>query len=193
MLDYTAAARKEKSIADLAIGLSVADLVQETDAVYNLLVDIIADCTDGEVVFEPMDPEANDPVAATEGEVQLAWTLGHVICHITASNEESAALAAEQARGVAPHGRSRAEVPWQQVTTITQVRQRLDESRRMCKAGLGMWPDAPDLAMLQETWPGGPIVDARGRYLIGFLHTWDHLDQIREIIRQARAFRAAGP
>lgn len=51
----------------------------------------------------------------TRDDVHLAWNLGHVIVHTMASAEESAALAAELARGVEYHGRSRYEVPWETV------------------------------------------------------------------------------
>ena len=71
------------------------------------------------VTFQPVDPVANDTFAADPADVKLAWTLGHVIVHATASSEESAFLAAEMARGVANHGRSRSETAWETVTTIS--------------------------------------------------------------------------
>ena len=68
-----------------------------------------------------------------------------MIVHTTASSEEAAFIAAELARGVEFHGRSRSEVPWETVTTIEQCRHRLEESRRMRLATLQIWPDEPDL------------------------------------------------
>jgi DinB superfamily len=144
-------------------------------------------CRDEDVCFVPVDPKANDMPAANPEDVNLAWTLGHVIVHTTASSEESAFLAAELARGVPFHGRSRSEVPWQTVTTFAQCRQRLEESRRMRITSLEVWPDAPHLDLVIEPWPGAPlIVNAVGRFVVGLLHDYSHLGQIAEIVRQAR-------
>ncbi len=68
-------------------------------------------CVDADVTFVPSDPMAHDAAAASDDESEIAWTLGHIIVHMTASSEESAALAAELARGVAYHGRSRTRRP----------------------------------------------------------------------------------
>jgi hypothetical protein len=119
----------------------------------------------------------------------MSWTLGHVIVHATASAEESAALAAELARGVAFHGRSRAEVPWQMVTTVAQCRQRLEESRQMRLASLDMWPDEPRLDNTYSPYPGVGRVDPVERFLLGLWHDTSHLDQINELVHQARAAR----
>ena len=142
------------------------------------------------VTFVPVDENANDRFAATEDEVKLAWTLGHVVAHTTASAEEAAFLAAELARGVPPHGRSRYETPWQTVTTIDQCRRRLEESRRMRLSSLELWPDVPRLDNICEAWPAGPRVNAIGRFVLGLAHDSDHIGQIAEIARQARAARA---
>jgi hypothetical protein len=138
-----------------------------------------------------LDPEAHDPYAEREEDVDLAWNLGHVIVHITASSEESAALAAEMARGVEFHGRSRSEVPWQEVKTLRQCHQRLDESRRMRLASLDMWPDEPHLDSEYETWTDGPVVNAVGRFVLGLMHADSHLDQIAEIVQQAKKGRSS--
>ena len=119
----------------------------------------------------------------------MPWTLGHVIVHCTASAEESAAVAAELARGVEYHGRSRYEVPWQEMRTLAGCQQRLEESRRMRLASLAMWPDAPHLENGYEVWPDRPPVNAIGRFVLGLMHDESHLDQIEEIVRQARAVR----
>lgn len=100
------------------------------------------------MTFIPVDPQAHDSAATNAEEMGIAWTLGHIIAHMTAGAEESAALAAELARGVPFHGRSRYEVPWQTVTTMQQCRSRLEESRRMRLASLGMWPERPDLNLI---------------------------------------------
>lgn len=148
MLDFASVRNKQKTMAQLADGLTLDDLRRLTDEMVDTIHNLIADCVDADVIFGPDDPMAKDDAAATDDEVNLAWTLGHVIVHTTASAEESAALAAELARGVAWHGRSRSEVPWQEVTTIRQCRERLKESRRMRLASLEMWP-----ARLTSTTP----------------------------------------
>ncbi|MBX0326560.1 DinB family protein [Oscillochloris sp. ZM17-4] len=187
MIDFAPVYERTKTVQEIADGLSVADLRAATTELFDLVYDMIAECDDADVTFQPVDPAAKDDAAASADEVNIAWTLGHVIVHLTASCEESAALAAEAARGVAFHGRSRAETPWERVTTLAQVRQRLAESHRMCLGSLDMWPDSPQLDAATEAWPGGPVIDARGRYLLGLLHADSHLGQIRDVLGQAQA------
>jgi hypothetical protein len=151
----------------------------------------VVDCRDADVVFVPNDPVAHDPYAATPEEVSMPWTLGHVIVHTTASSEESAALAAEHARGVRFHGRSRYEVPWQQVTTMDQCRARLEESRRMRLATLDMWPDPPHLENVSAFIPEWPKLNAVSRFLVGLMHEQEHMGQITEIVGQAKRARGA--
>ena len=162
-----------------------------TDEMIDTTLALIAGCIDADVTFEPVDPHADDPYAATPEERHMPWTIGHVIVHNTASSEEAAAVAAELARGVAYHGRSRYETPWQQIRTVTACQQRLEESRRMRLASLRMWPDAADLENTYQAWTDGPTVNAVGRFVLGLMHEESHLAQIREIVRQARAARGA--
>jgi len=187
MLDFAPVRNKEKRLSDLAIGLDIAALRRLTNEMIDHMLALIADCTDAAVVFEPNDPDAYDSYATDEADKDLAWTLGHVIVHVTASAEESAALAAELARGVEFHGRSRAEVPWQTVTTMAQCRHRLEESRRMRLAALDMWPDTPDLKNYYVPQPGAGRVNAPTRFISGLKHDDDHLGQIADIVRQAEA------
>jgi hypothetical protein len=134
----------------------------------------------------PDDPEAEDTYASDPSEAFLAWTLGHVIVHTTASSEESAFLAAELARGVPQReGRSRYEVPWRTVINIEQCRQRLEESRRMRLASLDLWPDPPHLDNLFTTRSGARH-NAMVRFIFGLAHDDSHLGQIAEIVRQTR-------
>ena len=189
MLDFTAVRNKEMTMSELVAGLTRDDLRDLTNEMIDTVLVLIADCVDEDVTFEPLDPDAHDPYAEKEGDVKLAWNLGHVIVHITASSEESAFLAAEFARGVEFHGRSRYEVPWQDTRTIECCRNRLEESRRMRLASLEVWPDKAHLDYEYEAWPGGPIVNAVGRFVQGLSHADSHLGQIEEGVRQAKAAR----
>ncbi len=189
MLDFKAVRDKKITLAELVAGLTRDDLRALTDEMIDTMQSLIAGCVDADVTFTPVDPDAHDRFAAKEDEVNLAWNLGHVIVHTTASAEESAALAAELARGVEYHGRSRYETPWQTVTTIAQCRRRLEESRRMRLMSLAMWPDEPHLDNVCEPWPGAPQVTAIGRFVLGLMHDDDHVGHIAEIVRQARAAR----
>jgi len=189
MLDFTSLRNNDTTLSELVSDLTKDDLRDLTHEMINRVLELIAGCLDEDVTFEPSDPEAHDPYAERVEDVDLAWNLGHVIAHITASSEESAFLAAELARGVEFHGRSRYEVPWQRMTTIEGCRKRLEESRRMRLASLELWPDEPHLDLEIEAWPGGPVVNAVGRFVLGLSHADSHLGQIEEIAQQAKAAR----
>jgi len=186
MLDYNLVRNKEQTINQLVDGLTENDLASETEEMINTVLQMIADCSDEDVVFEPKDPQADDPFSDNENEVKMPWTLGHVIVHISASCEESAALAAELAHGVVYHGRSRSEVPWTSVKTAHQCRHRMEESRRMCLASLEMWPGEPYLENTYIPWDGMPPINAIGRYVLGLMHADNHLEQIKDILSQAQ-------
>ncbi len=186
MLDFTPIWDKKTTFANLAAELTIDDLRQLTNNMIDSVLEIIADCTDENVLFVPDDPDANDTYADEGTDAELAWTLGHVIVHATASSEEAGAIAAELARGVEERGRSRSETPWQSITTIAQCRQRLEESRRMRLASLDMWPDAPYLDNSYEPYPFAGEVGACGFFILGLFHEDAHLEQMREIVRQAR-------
>ena len=187
MLDFAPLRAKTISLDQLAAGLTVDDLRRLTNEMIDTMLDLIADCTDADVTCVPVDPNAHDAYAAHPDEVNISWTLGHVIVHATASSEESAFIAAELARGVSFHGRSRYEMPWQTVTTIAQCRQRLEESRRMRLASLDLWPDQPHFDVTYEPNPGAGTRNAVTRFVAGLGHDDSHLDQIAEIIRQSKA------
>jgi hypothetical protein len=189
MLDFKAVRDKKITLAELVAGLTLGSLRDLTNEMVDTMLGLMADCVDADVTFVPVDPDAHDPFAEKEEEAKLAWTLGHVIVHTTASAEESAALAAELARGVEYHGRSRYETPWETVTTIAQCRQRLLESRRMRLRSLETWPDEPHLDNVYEPWPGAPLANAIGRFVLGLMHDEAHVDHIAKIVRQAQAAR----
>jgi hypothetical protein len=191
MLDFTRVRNGEMTVNELSAGLMPTDLRDLTDEMVDTMLGEIAGCTDADVTFVPDDPAAYDKYAASPEELRVAWTLGHVIVHTTASAEECAFLAGELARGVSGReGRSRYEVPWQTVTTIAQCRSRPEESRRMRLASLDLWPDAPYLEATYRFRPDGPAFGAVGLFVYGLFHEDSHLGQIAEIARQARAARA---
>ncbi len=169
--------------------LTVEDLRQLTNQMVDRILELIQDCEDADVTLDVPDPEANDPDAATEDELAMPWTLGHVIVHTTASAEESAFLAAELARGVTFHGRSRSEVPWRTVTTVEQCRHRLEESRRMRLATLDVWPDNPYFDNTYTPREDRPPINCVRRFLNGLRHDESHLGQIERLVRETRAAR----
>ncbi len=189
MLDFEPVRAKRMTIQELAAPLCLDDLHTLTDEMVNRMLELIAGCVDDDVTLPPVDLAANDPHAATPEEVHMPWTLGHVIVHTTASSEEAAFLAAELARGVVFHGRSRYETHWTQMTTIESCRARLEESRRMRLASLGMWPDRPHLDNTCEIIPSWPPFNPLDRFAFGLMHDDSHLGQIAEIVRQAREAR----
>ena len=190
MLDFQAVRDKKITFDQLIEGLTPADLYVLTDEMIDKIHELIAGCIDEDVIFEPSDPDAYDSFAEKPEDTNLAWNLGHLIVHVTASAEESAALAAEMARGVPNHGRSRSEVPWQTVKTMEQCRHRLEESRRMRHASLEMWPDKPYLDLTYKPSEKSPEINAIGRFVSGLRHSSSHLDQIAKVVRQAKAARS---
>lgn len=189
MLDFTPVRNKQITMAQLAEGQTRDDLRRLTNEMIDTQLALLADCVDADVTFVPVDPNAHDDAAATEGEIGLAWTLGHVIVHATASSEEYAFIAAELARGVVWHGRSRYETHWQTVKTIDACRHRLEESRRMRLATLNVWPDAPHYENTYQPAPDIEPINCLNRFIRGLSHDDSHLAQIKEIVRQAKAAR----
>jgi hypothetical protein len=190
MLDFAALRGKKISFKDLCMGLTVDDLHRLTDEMVDHLLVLIASARDDDVTFQPIDPQAYDEYACNAEEVTLPWTLGHVILHTTASAEEAAARASSLARGVEVKERSRYEVPWQSVSTVEQLRQRLGESRRMRHAFLNTWPDSPNLELaFTANHPNAKPRNAVVMFVSGLAHDDAHLEQISEILRQAAAAR----
>jgi len=184
MLDFQPVREKKLTLQDLVRDLTKDDLRRELNEMYDEVSRLIANCTDAHITFEPVDKKANDPYSV-KGEESIAWTLGHVIVHLTASMEESASIASELARGVPYHGRSRSEIPWRDATTIEYCRERLAESRRMCIASLETWPDEPHLENTYSPAEGAVPHTCVSRFASGLRHASDHLGQITEIVRQA--------
>lgn len=174
--------------------ISAEDLRRLSDESVDFLLGILDGLADADVIFDPEDPDADDPFAV-EGEEEIGWNLGHLIAHVTASSEEGAALSSLLARGVPASERPRYETPWRDIKTVAQVRQRLEESRRMRNAYLETWPDAPLLEVCRVvserfTARFGEM-NAPAAFLFGLSHEVGHYDQIEEVKRQALAARAA--
>jgi DinB family protein len=191
MLDFTPVRNKEKTMLQFAANLHVDDLRTLTNEMVDRQLELIRDATDADVIFVPNDSNANDTFAVDPAEVKLAWTLGHVIVHTTASAEEAAYMSVELARGVAYRGgRSRYETHWTKAKSIAQMRERLEESRHMRLAALDMWPRAPHLDNLYKPRPDLPEGNCVSRFVGGLQHDDSHLAQIAEIVRQAKSARS---
>ncbi len=185
-LSYLAYAEQEN--------IGPSELRSLSDESLDYLLGLLDDLTDADIVFDPEDPEANDPFAVA-GEEEIGWNFGHLIAHVTASSEEGAALSSLLARGIPASERPRYETPWRDITTVAQVRQRLEESRRMRNAYLETWPDAPLLDVVRDvserfTARFGEM-NAPAAFLFGLSHEVGHYDQIEEVKQQALAARAA--
>lgn len=189
MLDFDPVRNELITLQELASDLSKQDLHVLTIEMIAYQLSLIKDCSDDDVIFVPEDPDADDPFAEQLEDVDLSWTLGHVIVHVTASSEEAAAIAAELARGVKYHGRSRYETSWQSIHTIEQCRGRLAESQRMRLASLEMWPDNPHLDNEYKSRPGAPPMNTITRFIYGLMHDDDHIPHLAEIVEQAKKAR----
>ena len=82
-------------------------------------------------------------------------------------------------------------MPSKILTTSDQCRQRLAESRRIRLASLQMWPASPPSEVDPDpaipTWQ-----QARERFARGLSHEDAHVDQIRNVLKQAQAVRNGG-
>lgn len=167
-------------LLDVARSVDRADLARLLAEAFDAMDAMLADATDADVVFIPLDPAATDPADGR------GWTAGHVVTHVTAGLEETSAAASTLARGAPAEGRPRYEAPWESLTTADAVRRRLAESRRMCQAFLETWPDEPHLDnVLTPIPPLGPL-NAPAVLLLSLGHATSHLPQLGEALRQAR-------
>jgi hypothetical protein len=174
----------------------------KTEQFFDTVQSIIAEATDAAVMLVPSDPHAESApetameiIAAKEGRwsspeisegVKLGWTLGHVVAHVTAILEDGMACAAMLARGAEFKGRLFYQVSWESMTKASHVQARVRESRRICLALLDAWPDQPHLEMTVIRIPEIGPLNAIGIGMSGIFHGPMHLDQLREIIRQAK-------
>ena len=196
MIDFSPMRDGELSYREYAAreNIGPAALKRLSDESIDYLLSLLDGLEDADIVFDPEDPNADDPFAV-EGEEEIGWNFGHLMAHVTASSEEGAALSSLLARGVPAAERPRYETPWRDIKTVAQVRQRLEESRRMRNAYLETWPDAPLLDVCRDvserfTARFGEM-NAPAAFLFGLSHEVGHYEQIEEVKRQALAARAA--
>jgi hypothetical protein len=176
-INLEAVLRGQMSYADLVRTIRHADLYTMTDELFDELESILVKATDGAVLFVPRDSAATD-------QSEQGWTVSHVVAHLTATIEESAAVAAMFARGVQFEARLRYETPWENLSTQQMVLARLHESHRMCRAFLDAWPDEPHFDVTATRIPLFGPMDAVGMYVLGFVHGQGHIEQLRETIQQ---------
>lgn len=191
-IDFSPVFQHHILLSDFAQQYTLQDLINATHASLDHLRSIVDPLTDAHMTFDPVDPKADDPYAK-EGEEKIGWSLAHLVVHVTASAEESAAIASILARGV-PYGREprlRYETEWHTVTTKTQAIQRLEESRRIRLGYLSTFPDQPHWGNLQEISERAKELwgdlDPKTRFLLGLYHEWQHYDQFIDVRDQAVA------
>ena len=59
----------------------------------------------------------------------------------------------------------------------------------MRTSSLNMWPDQPHLQNTHSPFPGMPELSPVEYFCLGLRHDASHLDQLRDVIAQARAYR----
>ena len=166
-------------------------LRSEVNRLYDAVHKVLDGLNDEDITFVPDDPDAYDAGAPTEEEKYMGWTLGHLVAHVTASNEESAIFSSLLARGIPQGGRIRTEIPWREVNTVEIAMTRLEESRRIVLAYLDAVPDNPDLETEREYSERalayfGPT-NALASMVKGLSHHYGHLDQFADARAQALA------
>ena len=184
MIDFSAVRSGQQKLADLVADVTLDDLKATTNAQIDAMLVLIRDLSDAQVVFVASDPQA---------EGGIGWNVAHLVAHVTASSEESAAVSSILARGLdyPLEPRLRVEVDWTTLTTTAACIQRLEESRRIRQSYLSAWPDKPRF----DTYRAWPEVltarfgrmNASGACLMGLLHEAGQFAQLQEIIAQAQA------
>ncbi len=189
-IDFAALSIEGSEPLEFAKHFSHSDLKFAVNAYLDAISDIVKDLNDAQLTFEPVDVEANDPDAKTTAESKMAWSIAHLVLHVTASLEEGAAFSSLLARGISIDGRLRYEPDWRTVTTLKQVVERIEESRRMCLAYLETWADNPYLDTYRIFAPDSRLantkMNAPASLLFGLKHLAGHLDQFRNTAEQAR-------
>ncbi len=168
MIDFTSVSTGQRKVADLAADITLDDLKAATQAQIDELVAQTRTLSDAQVVFVAADPDAEGGVG---------WNVAHLIAHVTASSEESAAVSSILARGI--------DYPFEPRLRVEE------ESRRIRQGYLSAWPDQPRLDTHRALPAGfaervGPM-NAIAACLLGLVHEAGQFAQLREIIAQAQA------
>ena len=194
MIDFSPVRDGDMKYLEFAGQFNIDDLRNAANESIDFLLSLLEDLDDADIVFDPVDNDANDPYAV-EGEEQIGWTIGHLVAHVTASSEEGAAFSSLLARGIAASERPRYETPWRDLDTKAKCVQRLEESRRMRLSYLDTWPDTPFLDVYREVSPRFTehfgVMNATAAFLFGLSHEVGHYDQIKDVRQQALAAKQA--
>jgi hypothetical protein len=190
LLDFSPVNDGQIKLYDFAQALSIDDLRSATNASLDAILGWLGGADDAQMIFIPNDPDADDEHAPPEERYQ-GWSLAHLVVHVTATSEESAAYSAILARGV-PYPREprlRYETDWHVVKTRAAGVQRREECRRMRLAALDMWPDVPHLDVLREVSANYVarlgVSNAKSAILSGLKHEHAHHAQIQATALQA--------
>jgi hypothetical protein len=189
-VDYTPFIEGDVKWAELAAPYSFDDLRAEYNRLYDEMRQILESTTDKAVAYIPHDPDANDTFAANEEDLHVGWSVGHLVAHVTASNEESVLFTSLLARGIAQEGRIRVETPWEEVDTVAKAVQRIEESRRIVMAYFDAMPDEPRLDVLrvygnEKAAAYFGDINAKGSAMLGLTHNNEHMAQISKTKKQA--------
>ncbi len=196
MIDFSPVNDGDKKLIDLWRDNDITpdDMREATNESIDTLLAMLDGLSDADVTFIPVDPDAYDPHASDDQQHE-GWSLAHLVCHVTASSEEGAAFSSLLARGVADvKDRPRYETPRQEVTTVEQCVQRLEESRRMRLAYLETWPDEPfyenyRVPKTERFHEYFGDLNAPASFLMGLAHETGHYKQCEETKKQALAAR----
>lgn len=188
LIDFGPVRNSETKMLEFSQHFSLEDLREATKSYIDTIRDIMSNVNNAQLVYVPVDENASDSFATNADEANIPWTLAHVLVHMLASSEEGAAVSSVLARGVEFEGRLRYETPWQNVTIMSQVWQRIEESRHMRMAYLDTWPKHPNLDNMRKMSDGfierfGQL-NATASYLFSLMHEDDHINQLRQIKTQ---------
>ena len=98
MIDFEPMRRREKSLQDLAEGLTREDLSKLTQEMCARELALIEDAKDEDVAFVPDDPEANDTFASQPEDVGLSWTLGALASRCRGRRRRPSSFCATESR-----------------------------------------------------------------------------------------------
>jgi hypothetical protein len=175
--DMFAIERVQAAATHKEVELAVSDAIGD-------FLDVVAGLSNAQVAHIGQDPGTADGVG---------WSIGHIVAHATASLEEGCCYSSLLARGCdIPAGqRFRYETPWEEVTTAAQVVRRLLESRHICLAYIGAWPNEPALDNFRKMPEGMRMssmkMNALGTAIFSTHHMRGHLAQLKDAAVQAIA------